>query len=70
MPTLRQVNTTAVEGGVNEFIVHSKHTCDKCYTRPIVGKRYTSSTVQDFDLCEKCFKEHEGEEMRLEVLGE
>jgi hypothetical protein len=49
-----QNNSTATEG-VNEFIVHTKHTCDSCYKRPIVGKRFTSVAVKDFDLCAKCF---------------
>eukprot|EP00804_Cyclotella_cryptica_P002966 CCRYP_005987-RB/>CCRYP_005987-RB protein AED:0.03 eAED:0.03 QI:148/1/1/1/1/0.75/4/727/761 len=60
-PTNKQASEGVTIG--DDFVIHAKHTCDKCYTRPIVGKRYTSGVVADFDLCEKCFKEYDGPEM-------
>ena len=59
------------EGGKNntssngEFIVHTKHTCDNCYRRPIVGQRYTSDVRMNFDLCGKCFAEYTGPDIQL-----
>ena len=54
-----------------EFVVHTKHTCDKCFQRPILGKRYTSGTKSNFDLCARCFEEYTGPEIGLReaVLG-
>ena len=54
MPT-QTIDTTEEADTGNEFLVHTKHTCDACFIRPIVGKRYTSATHPDFDLCSKCF---------------
>ncbi len=67
-----QNNSNAAEG-VTEFIVHTKHTCDSCYKRPIVGKRFTSGVVTDFDLCAKCFDGYDEEkkgEFTETLLGE
>lgn len=51
-------------GAVNtagEFVVHSKHTCDKCFQRPILGQRYTSAAPHsNFDLCARCYETHTG----------
>eukprot|EP00578_Thalassiosira_sp_NH16_P017434 CAMPEP_0181113416 /NCGR_PEP_ID=MMETSP1071-20121207/20335_1 /TAXON_ID=35127 /ORGANISM="Thalassiosira sp., Strain NH16" /LENGTH=333 /DNA_ID=CAMNT_0023197451 /DNA_START=272 /DNA_END=1269 /DNA_ORIENTATION=- len=56
----------AREGGSNgEFIVHTKHTCDKCFQQPIIGKRYTSSAHANFDLCSRCFDAYTGSEIGL-----
>jgi hypothetical protein len=70
-----QTNIITGADGVTEaeFIVHTKHTCDSCYTRPIVGKRFTSGLVKDFDLCAKCFEGYDEEkkgEFSETVLGE
>ena len=52
-------------GSNGEFIVHTKHTCDNCYRRPIVGQRYTSDVRMNFDLCGKCFTEYTGPDIQL-----
>jgi len=45
------------EGGSNgEFIVHTKHTCDVCFRRPIIGQRFASDVHANFDLCARCFE--------------
>ena len=49
----------------NEFIVHTKHTCDKCFQQPILGKRYKSSVHENFDLCSRCFGTYTGPEIGL-----
>eukprot|EP00571_Detonula_confervacea_P013118 CAMPEP_0172310186 /NCGR_PEP_ID=MMETSP1058-20130122/11337_1 /TAXON_ID=83371 /ORGANISM="Detonula confervacea, Strain CCMP 353" /LENGTH=728 /DNA_ID=CAMNT_0013022955 /DNA_START=162 /DNA_END=2348 /DNA_ORIENTATION=- len=48
-----------------EFVVHTKHTCDKCFQLPIIGKRYKSSTHPNFDLCARCFDVYSGPEIGL-----
>ena len=54
-------NNSATAEGVNEFIVHTKHTCDSCYQRPIVGKRFTSGLATDYDLCARCYEVYDEE---------
>jgi len=58
-------------GGSNgEFIVHTKHTCDMCFQRPIIGKRFKSDVNPNFDLCSRCFQAYSGPDIGLteEVL--
>ena len=43
-------------GGVSEFIVHIEHICNKCFQRPILGRRYTSDVISNFNLCASCFE--------------
>lgn len=54
-----------------DFVVHTMHTCDECYQRPILGRRY-SSDVKSFDLCARCFAAYNGPEIGLTetALGE
>jgi Zinc finger, ZZ type./PB1 domain. len=42
-----------------EFI-HGRHTCDGCFTTPIVGYRFHAVNLPDYDLCYKCFKNYKG----------
>lgn len=39
----------------NFACVHPMHTCDACDASPIVGVRYHSRVVPNYDLCERCF---------------
>ena len=43
-------------GGGSEFIVHIEHICNKCFQRPILGRRYTSDVISNFNLCDSCFE--------------
>lgn len=43
-------------GGGGEFIVHIDHICNKCFQRPILGRRFTSVVVSNFNLCASCFE--------------
>lgn len=53
-------------GGSNgEFIVHTKHTCDNCFRRPIIGQRFTSSVRPNFDLCALCYDGYSGPDIGL-----
>lgn len=63
---------TPHEGGSNgEFVVHTKHTCDVCFRRPIIGQRFTSDVHPNFDLCARCFEAYSGPDIGLTeaVLG-
>ena len=42
--------------GGGDFVVHTKHTCNKCFQRPIIGQRYTSDAESDFHLCSRCYE--------------
>jgi len=55
---------TDIEG--NQFIVHTKHTCDNCLD-PILGKRYTTGGECNFDLCSSCFNRED--DLKEAVLG-
>mmetsp|Transcript_28335 Transcript_28335/g.58858 ORF Transcript_28335/g.58858 Transcript_28335/m.58858 type:complete len:834 (+) Transcript_28335:345-2846(+) len=60
---------TATEADKNEFVVHKKHGCNKCYIKPIIGRRYRSNAICDYDLCEACFEAQDGPKIGLtEVL--
>jgi hypothetical protein len=54
------------EDGTRPFI-HGRHTCDSCLATPIIGNRYHSTNLQDYDLCENCFKNYKGKEIVFEV---
>ena len=43
------------------LFVHGRHTCDSCSASPIVGTRYHSTKIPDFDLCTKCYDNYEGD---------
>ena len=55
----------AAGGEEHEFVVHIKHTCDKCYEKPIIGKRYNSKNLTNFDLCSGCFDAYDGPDIGL-----
>lgn len=40
--------------------VHGRHTCDGCLTTPIVGTRYHSLDLPDYDLCSNCHANYGG----------
>jgi len=45
----------------NALFIHGRHTCDSCSASPIVGTRYHSTKIPDFDLCTKCYDNYEGD---------
>jgi hypothetical protein len=51
-----------------EPFVHERHTCDGCLTTPIVGKRYHSANIQDYDLCQTCFDNYRGSTIKYEEV--
>merc|ERR1712232_365868 len=48
--------------------IHNRHTCDGCLCTPIVGDRYHSTNLPDYDLCAKCRGNYKGEEIQFEVV--
>ena len=45
----------------NEYFVHARHACNGCTVTPIIGTRYHSTKLPNFDLCETCFTKYEGD---------
>ena len=48
--------------------IHGRHTCDGCLTTPIIGKRYHATNLPDYDLCQKCFDNYKGSEIKYEPV--
>jgi len=48
--------------------IHGRHTCDSCLMNPIVGKRYHSTNLKDYDLCENCYSCYQGTEIQFEPV--
>ena len=48
--------------------IHGRHTCDGCLITPIVGKRYHSTNLPDYDLCQKCYDNYKGSEIKFESV--
>jgi Zinc finger, ZZ type len=46
--------------------IHGRHTCDQCLTTPVVGKRFHATNLPDYDLCEACFGDYKGTEIKFE----
>lgn len=59
------------EDGPKEFnldcfdpnFIHGRHTCDGCFTTPILGYRFNATNLPDYDLCQKCFKKYKGNDI-------
>lgn len=47
-------NISSPVRGFDPHFVHSRHACDGCNCSPIVGYRYHSTTIPNFDLCHAC----------------
>ena len=55
----------------NEYIVHARHACNGCTVTPIIGTRYHSTKLPNFDLCETCFTKYDGDKLSFtpEIQG-
>jgi len=53
---------------LNPDFIHGRHTCDGCLKSPIVGLRYNSLSVKDYDLCSECFAKTEGSDIAFEAV--
>ena len=47
--------------------IHGRHTCDGCLCTPIIGIRYHSTNLPDYDLCAKCRDNYKGAEIQFEA---
>lgn len=63
-------STEAEEQGneQDKLFIHGRHTCDSCLTTPIIGKRYHSTNLPDYDLCHNCFSHYGGTEIQFESV--
>lgn len=41
--------------------IHGRHTCDGCLTTPIIGPRYHAENKTDYDLCQSCYTNYQGD---------
>ena len=48
--------------------IHGRHTCDGCLTTPIIGLRWHSSNLPDYDLCDRCKGNYKGEDIKFEAV--
>jgi len=48
--------------------IHGRHTCDACLSTPIVGKRYHATNLPDYDLCQNCFDNYKGSEIKFDAV--
>jgi Zinc finger, ZZ type len=53
---------------VERVFIHGRHTCDRCLSTPIVGKRFHATNLPDYDLCEKCMDGYKGREIQFEAV--
>ena len=43
--------------------IHGRHTCDGCFTTPIIGYRFNATNLPDYDVCHKCFQKYKGSDI-------
>eukprot|EP00529_Nitzschia_sp_RCC80_P001095 CAMPEP_0113516858 /NCGR_PEP_ID=MMETSP0014_2-20120614/41876_1 /TAXON_ID=2857 /ORGANISM="Nitzschia sp." /LENGTH=885 /DNA_ID=CAMNT_0000413869 /DNA_START=118 /DNA_END=2775 /DNA_ORIENTATION=- /assembly_acc=CAM_ASM_000159 len=60
--------TTGVETQESRLFIHGRHTCDSCLSTPIIGKRYHSINLPDYDLCENCHNNYKGSDIQFEPV--
>lgn len=54
-----------IPSSFNPNFIHGRHTCDGCFTTPIIGYRFNATNRPDYDLCHNCFKNYKGDEIRF-----
>jgi len=50
------------------LFIHNRHTCDSCLCTPIIGPRYHSTNMPDYDLCAKCRNNYKGDQIQFETV--
>ena len=58
---------TEADGPCTHFI-HGRHTCDGCLTTPIIGLRWHSTNLPDYDLCDRCKGNYKGDDIKFEAV--
>jgi hypothetical protein len=56
------------ETNVDVPFIHGRHTCDGCLTTPIIGERYHSTNLKDYDLCQQCYDNYKGSAIKYEAV--
>mmetsp|Transcript_430 Transcript_430/g.630 ORF Transcript_430/g.630 Transcript_430/m.630 type:complete len:678 (-) Transcript_430:134-2167(-) len=51
---------------LNEDFIHGRHTCDGCFTTPVIGYRFHATNMPDYDLCFKCYKNYKGRDVAFQ----
>lgn len=51
---------------VSKDFIHGRHTCDGCFTTPIIGYRFHATNLPDYDLCSKCVKNYKGTDVHFQ----
>jgi len=57
---------TKVSENEERLFIHDRHTCDQCLCTPIIGPRYHSTNLPDYDLCAKCIDSYKGDQVQFE----
>lgn len=60
------VFTEATPAVPERVFIHGRHTCDQCLTTPIIGKRFHATNLHDYDLCEACYYNYKGIDIKFE----
>lgn len=56
------------KAGAEKPFIHGRHTCDGCLTTPIVGNRYRATNLPDYDLCQHCYHNYKGSEIKFKPM--
>lgn len=62
VPTTSTTTTSETKECPSAFI-HGRHTCDGCFTTPIIGIRYHAVNLPDYDLCQNCVHNYKGSDI-------
>jgi hypothetical protein len=65
---LKDSNHTAsvpIPKGCPSVFIHGRHTCDGCFTTPIIGIRYHAVNLPDYDLCQNCVQNYKGSDIKF-----
>lgn len=65
---LKDSNPTAsvpIPKGCPSVFIHGRHTCDGCFTTPIIGIRYHAVNLPDYDLCQNCVQNYKGSDIKF-----
>lgn len=60
-----KLNRPKIPSSFNPNFIHGRHTCDGCFTSPIIGYRFNATNRPDYDLCQNCFKNYQGDAIRF-----
>eukprot|EP00568_Trieres_chinensis_P005705 CAMPEP_0183290578 /NCGR_PEP_ID=MMETSP0160_2-20130417/206_1 /TAXON_ID=2839 ORGANISM="Odontella Sinensis, Strain Grunow 1884" /NCGR_SAMPLE_ID=MMETSP0160_2 /ASSEMBLY_ACC=CAM_ASM_000250 /LENGTH=748 /DNA_ID=CAMNT_0025451209 /DNA_START=98 /DNA_END=2344 /DNA_ORIENTATION=+ len=62
----KEKKTYPVPEGFDPKFIHGRHTCDGCLCTPIIGIRYHATNLPDYDLCQNCIGNYQGNSIEFE----